>query len=660
MKRFIYVIFTLSLLLLSACEQFSEIDAKIEISKSSLEFSCEGGAQEIEIEAPCDWSISCAENWVAFSQNGGEKGKSVLTITVAENSVTEPRKTTVNVENKRYNLVSKIELAQKEWSPQITINPESLRFTIEGGTREITITSNFEYNVSKSANWLSVTRSENGIKVTAPSYAEVDERTAEITISNDEYRISRVIKVAQGAFVPEWTVTPDALNFATEGGTQKIAITANFEYAYTANADWVTLKKGSDGIEVTVPNYDKTEDRTAEITISNSEYGISKVVSVKQSAFAPSLTITPDALNFTTDGGTQEIAITSNFEYNVSKNANWLSVARSENGIKVTAPNYDGVDKRVAEITISNDEYRISKVVKVTQGAFEPSLTITPDAISFATEGGTQEVVITSNFQYSITKNANWISVAQSEKGIKVTVPSYEGVEDRSAKITISSEKYGISKEISVSQKGINAISYISTDNEIVVPNKSDVFGANIVSNTYKDGKGVIIFDGPITTIGDDAFSKCANLKNITIPNSVTSIGSSAFSECLGLKSITIPDSVISIGSYAFWACRANLTEVIIGNSVASIGRNAFYGCSLLTSITLPDSITSIGYGAFRDCINLATVYCRPTTPPTGGSLMFDNNKSGRKIYVPRNSVSAYKSASGWNDYSDYIVGYDF
>ena len=30
------------------------------------------------------------------------------------------------------------------------------------------------------------------------------------------------------------------------------------------------------------------------------------------------------------------------------------------------------------------------------------------------------------------------------------------------------------------------------------------------------------------------------------------------------------------------------------------------------------------------------------------------------KIYVPRNSVSVYRSATGWSNYADYIVGYDF
>ena len=39
---------------------------------------------------------------------------------------------------------------------------------------------------------------------------------------------------------------------------------------------------------------------------------------------------------------------------------------------------------------------------------------------------------------------------------------------------------------------------------------------------------------------------------------------------------------------------------------------------------------------------------------------MLGNNASGRKIYVPAESVDAYKSAEFWSDYADDIVAYDF
>ena len=43
-----------------------------------------------------------------------------------------------------------------------------------------------------------------------------------------------------------------------------------------------------------------------------------------------------------------------------------------------------------------------------------------------------------------------------------------------------------------------------------------------------------------------------------------------------------------------------------------------------------------------------------------GGSQMFYNNASGRKIYVPYFKTSAYKSATNWSLYADDIEGYNF
>lgn len=87
---------------------------------------------------------------------------------------------------------------------------------------------------------------------------------------------------------------------------------------------------------------------------------------------------------------------------------------------------------------------------------------------------------------------------------------------------------------------------------------------------------------------------------------------------------------------------------------------SVFSMCWKLTSITIPNGVTSIGKSAFVYCSRLTSVYCKAITPPAGSSSMFNNNAVERKIYVPAESVDAYKTANGWKDYADNIVGYDF
>ena len=255
-----------------------------------------------------------------------------------------------------------------------------------------------------------------------------------------------------------------------------------------------------------------------------------------------------------------------------------------------------------------------------------------------------------------------------------------------------------------------NAIYYTTIDDSMISIDNAG-FSAMIVEHTYNNGKGVIVLQDGVVSIADKVFSRNENITSVTIPNSVTTIGDMAFAGCSSLTSVTIPDSVTTIGYAAFYNC-GSLTSVTIGDSVTTIGDEAFYSCSSLTSITIPDSVTTIGYyafyrcssltsvtipnsvtmiggyafagcdsltsvtipdsvttigeEAFRDCSSLTSIYCKATTPPAlalnydGDCYAFYYNASGRKIYVPMESVEAYKSAEWWSDYASDIVGYNF
>ena len=182
-----------------------------------------------------------------------------------------------------------------------------------------------------------------------------------------------------------------------------------------------------------------------------------------------------------------------------------------------------------------------------------------------------------------------------------------------------------------------------------------------IVGSAFESCKGLTSIKIPesVTTIGDCVFCDCDGLRSVTIPGSVKRINSWTFENCSLLESVTILDGVEDIDQAAFKDCE-RLTSVTIPDSVTYISLNAFTYCISLTSIMIPNSVTGLGTSAFSWCTSLTTMIVKATTPPHWGTYVFDGCSALTTIYVPSESVDAYKMADGWKTYADIITVGDF
>lgn len=132
-----------------------------------------------------------------------------------------------------------------------------------------------------------------------------------------------------------------------------------------------------------------------------------------------------------------------------------------------------------------------------------------------------------------------------------------------------------------------------------------------------------------VKTLGDKAFYTCDALERVEIPSTVTDIGEKTFYSCPALKEAIIKAGTVKAGT--FYNCRALTTLVISDNAMldasfttantyaketletvkigkGEIGDSAFSNCTNLTTVELGDGVTKIGTNAFIRCTQISSI----------------------------------------------------
>jgi len=243
-------------------------------------------------------------------------------------------------------------------------------------------------------------------------------------------------------------------------------------------------------------------------------------------------------------------------------------------------------------ITANNTRPSITRLTSIS-GSMSTTSTTSGGVLSTWTYNSANESLTFSRINLSATlnKTSTSMTVVTNAAPVMSANPIFYGNALAAHTHSFNVNGYATGEAI----KANNKIIYLSSSG-VIAPYDTTVFGASIVSNTCENGVGTILFNGNVTSIGNNAFYTRSALKGIIIPDTVTSFGNNAFSGCTSLSSINIPSSVTTIGDSAFTGC----TSLPVENGIRYADTYLVEVISKASSAyTIKSSTRFIGINAF-------------------------------------------------------------
>ncbi len=427
--------------------------------------------------------------------------------------------------------------------------------------------------------------------VNSGTVTAIKEGTATITASAGGKSSTCTVKVSTKV-VPVTLITLDKTSLSMQvGETETITATVNPDNATDKTVTW-----GSSDVSVaTVSDGIITAKKSGEATITAKSGSCIAECKVTITVSAESVTLDKTTLSLAI-GESATLTATVKPDDATDKNVTWTSsdelVVKVDNG-KVTA-----IKSGKATVTAKCGGKTAECVVTVTVPV--SSITLDKTTLSLAV-GESATLTATVKPDDATDKTVTWSS--SDESVVKVDNGKVTALTTGQAKITAAVGNITVSCDVAVYQSD-NVIIYTTTDKKVLTPYNEDAFGSAIVSNTYVGDVGIIIFEKPVTFIGNMAFNEQSKLKSIVIPNTVSTIGKRAFYKCAGLLYVKLPQSLTSIDDDAFNRC-SSMKALSFPDNVLEIGEYAFSHCYKAfenNTLVLPKKLQTISSGAFEYC----------------------------------------------------------
>ena len=476
MKSIRHILYGLLVILLAqACTedripsgaQLADVPCVLNADKSAISFTAQGSAGQLVIKSQnVSWELTGAPEWLTISQKSGS-GDATVTLTATGNKDVDNNRVAVlqlKSTTSKYEFSKNLTVTQSAADVFLNTSESSLTFAPQAVQKNVTVSSNVEWEAISSADWLALSKPEaTTLSLNASENTTAGTRTATVTLR----RVGKTQTLATISIVQSEagvTGSTEEVAFEVDGGTKSVDIEADVAWSTRTSAtSWLTVTPtsgtgGKASLGITALANNSTAARSGYVYVN---IGTTQKLAIPVSQEGISFDVTGTLENFAAAGSDeQKLTVESNTAWAVLSCPEWLTVTPSQGNkgtceITLQAAANNSLNSRSATLSIGVEGVApANENITLTQ---EGVVTDLGDrSLDFDWESAQREVEITFPGSWSAMASDDWLTLSQTggigEETILVTAAANPGEDARTGTITVASE--GRSIKITVIQQG--------------------------------------------------------------------------------------------------------------------------------------------------------------------------------------------------------------
>lgn len=418
------------------------------VPTNSLSFDAQPSSKKVNVEADqTDWTISVPAKWVTVNPTSGSTSTAVDFSAQLNNSADTSRVCVATVVSNvsDWNSSFPITITQGKNTPYITLTEKAIVCSATQQSLSFSVSSNTEYTIENTgASWLHVnSHSATSVNFSVDENNTGIERTAILTLNAKSYKgVSATVSVRQK--IANISSTKETLSFGHPSGSQSIEIESEASWTATCTG-WISVsptsgKAGKTNVTISVPNNASVNNRSGSVYFNIADNNNIEVP-VKQEGVT--LEVSTDNVSFNSFGSTQSVTITSNDNWSISSKPEWVSIdktsADGDATIQISTVENNTTIAKSGEIVIFTNDGVASKTIQVRQDA--KTVDYADATLSYGYMPGSQSIHFTTDGKWTLTKDADWITVDQTsgsgDATLTITVDENNTTEKREGTISL-------------------------------------------------------------------------------------------------------------------------------------------------------------------------------------------------------------------------------